>query len=45
MSGDPLFHAHIEAEMPPGGTLETLQAALEGIADAMTLDIDLDQRS
>lgn len=45
MSGEQLFHAHIEAEMPPGGTLATLQAALDGIADAMTLDIDLDQRS
>lgn len=44
MSGEQLFHAHIEAEIPPGATLEVLQAVLEGIADAMTLDIDLDQR-
>ena len=41
MSGEQLFHASIEAQIPEGATLEALQAALDGIADAMTLEIDL----
>lgn len=41
MSGEQLFHACIEAELPPGATLEALQGALDSIADDMTLDIDL----
>ncbi len=41
MSGEQLFHACIEAELPAGATLEALQGALDSIADAMTLDIDL----
>ena len=41
MSGEQLFHACIEAELPAGATLEALQGALDSIADDMTLDIDL----
>ncbi|GAB3308021.1 glycine cleavage system transcriptional repressor [Haliea atlantica] len=41
MSGEQLFHACIEAELPAGATLEALQGALDSVADAMTLDIDL----
>lgn len=44
MSGEQLFHACIEAELPAGATLEALQGALDSIADDMTLDIDLSPR-
>lgn len=43
MSGEQLFHASIEAELPAGATLERLQEALDAIADQMTLEIDLSQ--
>lgn len=43
MSGEQLFHACIEAELPDGATLDALQQALDTIADDMTLEIDISQ--
>lgn len=41
MSGEPLFRADIVAEIPLSASLEALADALDVIAEAMTLDIDL----
>ncbi len=41
MSGEPLFRAEILAEIPQGASQEALTDALDGIAEQMTLEIDL----
>lgn len=42
MSGEALFQAHIQAEVPARASLETLTDALDAIAEQMTLEIDLE---
>ncbi len=45
MSGEPLFRAEILAEIPQGASQEALTDALDGIAEQMTLEIDLGANS
>lgn len=45
MSGEPLFRAEILAEIPRGASQEALTDALDGIAEQMTLEIDLEANS
>ncbi len=42
MSGEALFRAHIDAQIPKGTDMVELQDNLDEIANQMTLDIDLD---
>jgi glycine cleavage system regulatory protein len=39
MSGEPLFEAHVHAEMPENTDTQELQDALDDIADQLSLDI------
>ena len=45
MSGELLFQASIQAQIPSSVDLDDLEDTLEEIANHMTLDIDLDARS
>ena len=45
MSGELLFRAEILAEIPRGASQEALSDALDGIAEQMTLEIDLGAHS
>ena len=45
MSGELLFRADILAEIPQGASREALTDALDGIAEQMTLEIDLGDSS
>ena len=42
MSGEMLFNARIEAQIPDSTNMDSLVDALDDIANQMTLDIDLD---
>ncbi|KZX53346.1 hypothetical protein A3709_09435 [Halioglobus sp. HI00S01] len=42
MSGEPMFRAKIDAEIPEKTDRDALESALESVANKMTLDIDLD---
>lgn len=41
MSGDPLFHADASLAVPSGLALDTLQAALETLADDLMVELEL----
>ncbi len=42
MSGEMLFHARIDAELPESTDMDALHESLEEIANQMTVDIDLE---